>query len=203
MFVLNGDANDTNAIDHVPHKAFRSLASYSPAEVQYKLHNYYKFMFVREPLRRVVSAYKDKLCGNNEYYEKAAVQPIIQKFRNKYKKAPPKGVTLEEFFLSLKATLPGAMDEHWIPMYQVCQPCAISYDFIGTMENMDNDSEEVLIDMQVKDKVKLPRKQKMYNTRKGPKTEELLNEVPRYLLKQILSKYQKDYELFSYDTPEL
>ncbi|KAK3755476.1 hypothetical protein QZH41_005970, partial [Actinostola sp. cb2023] len=81
MAVLDGKANSTDEIGQVPHSTFKRLSRYPPAEIQYRLENYYKFMFAREPLQRVVSAYKDKLTGNNEYYATNFVKQIISKFR--------------------------------------------------------------------------------------------------------------------------
>ena len=33
------------------------------------------------------------------------------------------------------------MNEHYMPMTTLCQPCAINYDFIGIYDNLHADSE--------------------------------------------------------------
>jgi hypothetical protein len=45
----------------------RELSSYKPKEIEFRLKNYYKFMFVREPLERLVSAYRDKMKRGRQY----------------------------------------------------------------------------------------------------------------------------------------
>uniref|UniRef100_UPI00358F40EB carbohydrate sulfotransferase 14-like n=1 Tax=Myxine glutinosa TaxID=7769 RepID=UPI00358F40EB len=46
-------------MDHKKDLVF--LSSFSPKEREYRLQHYYKFMFSREPLERLVSAYRNKL----------------------------------------------------------------------------------------------------------------------------------------------
>ena len=36
----------------------RPLEGYKPDQVEYMLNNYYKFMFVRHPLERILSSYR-------------------------------------------------------------------------------------------------------------------------------------------------
>jgi len=56
---------------------------YTPAEIQYRLNTYFKFMFVREPLERMRSAYVDKfLSGDNSLFNTAYGRTIIAKYRH-------------------------------------------------------------------------------------------------------------------------
>ncbi|XP_001631214.2 carbohydrate sulfotransferase 14 isoform X3 [Nematostella vectensis] len=206
--VLDGNASDTETIKAVNHEGFKRLSSFSAEEIRYRLQNYYKFMFVRNPLDRLVSAYKDKLTGDNGYYFETYVKLMINKFRNKYEdtKAPPpgtKGATITEFFRYLTTTQLAAMDEHWMPYNLLCQPCIFNYDFIGSMENLDEDAEEVLRLMNVNDLVRFPRKQRMYTERAhNPSTAELLSQIPKTMLRSIVHIYRRDFDLFSYEKPQ-
>ena len=49
---------------------FPLLGSYSKSKVRYILDNYYKFMFVRDPFERLLSAYKDKFTRQSDYVSK-------------------------------------------------------------------------------------------------------------------------------------
>jgi dermatan 4-sulfotransferase 1 len=62
-------------------KILRRLSNYTSEEIQYRLNNYYKFMFVREPLERLVSAYRDKMFRDDEYVPMFA-PVIIKKYRH-------------------------------------------------------------------------------------------------------------------------
>jgi len=46
-------------------KLLSPAGRYKPLDLQQRLEKYYKFMFVREPLERLVSAYKDKCLRVN------------------------------------------------------------------------------------------------------------------------------------------
>ena len=48
-------------------KHLRYMSSYTEAERRQRLGTYYKFMFVREPLERLVSAYRDKIDGKRKH----------------------------------------------------------------------------------------------------------------------------------------
>jgi Sulfotransferase family len=48
-------------------KVLKRLEHFSPDEQHFRLKNYYKFMFVREPLERLLSAYRDKMIRDAEY----------------------------------------------------------------------------------------------------------------------------------------
>jgi Sulfotransferase family len=58
----------------------KRLVHFTPDEVQFRLNNYYKFMFVRKPLERLLSAYRDKMIKDVFYLRKLA--PVIaEKYR--------------------------------------------------------------------------------------------------------------------------
>ena len=60
-------------------KVLSRLNKYNAEERRYRLQNYFKFMFVREPLERLVSAYRDKVLRDNSYYFLNQVVPMIKK----------------------------------------------------------------------------------------------------------------------------
>ena len=48
-------------LDSLTPEYVKRLVQYSPEEIKYRLENYYKFMFVRHPFDRILSAWRDKL----------------------------------------------------------------------------------------------------------------------------------------------
>lgn len=36
------------------------------------------------------------------------------------------------------------MSRHWMPVYHLCQPCAVRYDFVGSYERLEADASQVL-----------------------------------------------------------
>ena len=57
------------------------LSRFPPQEVEQMLKNYFAFLFVRDPIERVLSAYKDKIVKHNEYYHPVYGRDIIKRYR--------------------------------------------------------------------------------------------------------------------------
>ena len=205
LMVLEGEAINSNAIRKVNHNAFTTLGDSPPLAVKRKLREYYKFMFVREPLSRLVSAYKDKFLLNNTSFHKSYGRKIIKHLR---KNAPVKSkgddVSLKEFLQYITESHVEDMNEHWMPIYELCQPCAVSYNFIGSFENLEADSNQVLKDLRVNDQVSFPKQQKYYQAGGKSHTSTVnLAGVSSRLLTKVLIKYSKDYKMFSYPKPHV
>ncbi|XP_074621882.1 carbohydrate sulfotransferase 14-like isoform X2 [Acropora palmata] len=206
LMVLDGAESDSNNIGKVNHLDFTYLADLPPLAIKQRLKEYYKFMFVREPLERLTSAYKDKFVRNNTSFHKRYGRRIVKKVR----KNPPRGlkgddVTISEFFQYISESRMEEMNEHWMPYHMLCQPCAVSYDFIGSFENLESDATQVLKHLNVDEQVSFPKQQEWYKAGgKGfvtgaPK----YTRVPKRLLKKVIDKYAIDYEIFSYSTPSI
>uniref|UniRef100_A0A8C4Q1P8 Carbohydrate sulfotransferase n=1 Tax=Eptatretus burgeri TaxID=7764 RepID=A0A8C4Q1P8_EPTBU len=187
-------------------KKLRPLSSYSNREIKFRLTMYTKFLFVREPFNRLVSAYRDKFEGNNTLYQEIVGRWIIEKFReNPSKEALTmgKGVTFTEFvrFITYYTNY---MDRHWFPMYKLCFPCDIHYDFIGKLENINIEAQWFLHHVGTPDTVDYPK-------RKDTAVSRTDNDITDYYIKQLSPEdrnalfelAKQDYELFDYPKPKL
>ncbi|XP_031551085.1 carbohydrate sulfotransferase 14-like [Actinia tenebrosa] len=205
--VLAGEALAASSIKKVDHQKFAFLTDYSPFGIERRLRTYYKFLFVREPLERLVSAYKDKFLRYREYFVKRWGSQIIKKFRKKSKHQrsyiDEDVPTITEFFKYLSTSKPLKMDMHWMPYQELSQPCAVNYDFIGSFDTLAQDAKRVLHHLQVDDKVKFPTKQSFYYEYTNQTSfDHLINQVPKPVLRAVVRKYIKDYDLFSFPLPE-
>ena len=203
MMVLDGEATDTNSIRRVNHLSFTFLGDLPPLAVKRKLNEYYKFMFVREPLVRILSAYKDKFLLNNTSFHKSYGRKIVKHVR-KNAAANYKGddVSLQEFLQYVAESHVEDMNEHWMPFYELCQPCAVLYDFVGSFENLESDANQVLKELNVNEQVSFPKQQKYYKAGGNGYVEgKKLADVSPDMLKNALRKYDLDYKLFSYQIP--
>ncbi|XP_033729569.1 carbohydrate sulfotransferase 11-like isoform X2 [Pecten maximus] len=104
-------------------------------------------LFVREPYERAVSGYLDKLFAINSYYMETLGRQIVRMTRkNASVEALTCGhdVTFTEFIqyiLEMKRKNKiESIDHHFTPIYIHCSPCAVKYDFIGRMENFQEDT---------------------------------------------------------------
>lgn len=111
------------------------------------VNNYYKFMFVRDPYARILSAYVDKLFAPNPTFWRGHCRGIIKVFRSPSKSRSTCGsdLTFEEYVRAIvqahqKPFEIGRTDCHDSSFMGSCHPCEVQYDFIGKMENFTADS---------------------------------------------------------------
>ena len=203
LMVLDGRVTNISAVKKVQHSAFTRLKDFPPSVAKQKLREYYKFMFVREPLGRLLSAYKDKFVLNNTVFHKKYGTQIIRHMR-KNAQANSKGddVKIREFLQHVLDSHAEDLNEHWMPFYKLCQPCVVSYDFIGSMENLESDSTQVLKQLNVNEQVSFPRRQNFYRAGgQGYVKPEKYSHVPLDVKREVRKKYALDYEMFSYEMP--
>ena len=62
-------------------KLWRRLRECNEEERSFRLKTYFKFIFVRKPFRRFLSAFKDKFIGKNRICSKNIRRTIIKRYR--------------------------------------------------------------------------------------------------------------------------
>lgn len=106
--------------------------------------SYKKFMVVRHPLDRFLSAYFDKMSerDNKSEFEKHR-RNIIRKYGQANHSADYRGamVTFKNF---VNYVLSGGSNKHWDSYAFFCWPCHINYDFILRVETLEHDSLQLL-----------------------------------------------------------
>ncbi|XP_054627380.1 carbohydrate sulfotransferase 8-like isoform X2 [Dunckerocampus dactyliophorus] len=210
LMVLGGQASDPQGILHeVAHSGrLKTLKSFGQQGIEWRLKTYTKVMFVREPLERMVSAYRDKFENPNEYYHTLFGKPIISKYRvNASRSALDSGdgVTFQEFVqYLLDVHRPVGMDIHWETANQLCNPCHIDYDFIGKFENMDDESNLVLRLVGAPPNVTLPtfKDRNPADKRTSSEiTQKYFAQVSTAQRQRVYDFYYKDYLMFNYSKP--
>lgn len=201
--VLDGALENVDVklkMDHKRDLVF--LGDLKPDEIRYRLQHYFKFLFVRDPMERLLSAYRNKFGEIKEYQLKYGVE-IVQRYRKNPGKTTGDDVTFSEFLRYLLDEEVERMNEHWMPIYNLCQPCVVRYDFIGSYERLNQDANYVLEQVQAPPFVRFPERQAWYK----PVTPETLHyflcNTPKGLLKELLPKYILDFSLFAYPLPNV
>jgi len=215
LMVLMGKANTSDPLSIVAddsHRThvFRRLSNYTSEQVQHRLEHFMKFMFVRNPFERLLSAYRNKFHQNyssSEYFRVRYGTNIVKKFRpNASNESLQRGhdVTFTEFveyIVDPETTKKTHFNEHWRPMIELCSPCHINYDVIGKYETLMDDAWLVL------EKANLNRLIQFPQSKKASSTNALLGEYAASLTKQQLSHlyqiYQLDFRLFDYHQPDV
>jgi len=122
-----------------------------------------KFIIVRHPFERLVSAYRDKLAGftrNDHYLQMRKV--IIKNYRTDKsdRSSIPSFKESVDFVLDeLKKMERGSsnlvIDGHFMPYTRRCIPCAIDYDVIIKFESLEDDSQYLIEECHLEKKLKV------------------------------------------------
>ena len=114
---------------------------------KWRFDDYFTFMFVREPLERLLSAYRFVFLDLPFVFKRMDI-PIVRKYRPREYKASVKryNVTFAEFvrWILDEHAAGHALNRHWIPQYKLCRVCQTRYDFIGHYETLHKDADYVV-----------------------------------------------------------
>ncbi|CAH1797137.1 unnamed protein product [Owenia fusiformis] len=192
-------------------KYMKELHRYPMNERIKILQSYTKFMFVRDPLDRIVSAFKNKFTFKGksnqkeyEWYGKAYGKAIVKKYRKNPTLRSLQdglGITFEEFIQYITNDAPHK-DEHWKSVYLLCHPCDINYDYIGNFYDATNESNFILNRIHL-ETIKFPSENVLTKNGgfgvNGTKLKYAYQKIPKSTLSKLEYLYEKDYALFSED----
>ena len=181
------ESKDTNKLDqHTARtkaafdKKYKNEASF---EAEFNK-SWTKFMFVRPPLQRLLSAYRARL-------------PRGWFIKNK-------NHTFQHFLEVVAAKSDKGANPHLVSFSRACNPCKLKLDFIGSTNNYNEDMRKILKHVGADEYIKLPeRNQTGYSNRKSSEAlQEYLKYIPKSLLQKIYQKYYWDYFLFGFTKPD-
>ena len=191
MYVLDhlSITNDVNPSHNIGeaglwHIIPKDLNHSQMTELKWKLSTYTKFIFIRDPIERLVSAYRD-----------SKPEGLFKSQHN---------VSFNEWLVKvvLNSTKSG-MNRHVTPYNKWCQPCSTKYDFVGELNNFDDDMNAILEHVGARDLVILPKRELTHYTeaKSNDVVEAFTTNIPKHLLEQIYEKYYMDYFLFGFPRP--
>ena len=170
--------------------------------------NYYKFMLVRDPFERLVSAYRNKFL-NKQYvqFHSTAGKMIVRRYRfNDSESADPKGddVKFIEYVRYLIDNPSKDVNEHWMSYHDLCRPCDVNYDFIGSIDTLSRDVSHAMGKINV-DQTKycikpVARKTPLIGTKNV--IENFLKRLPKKDFNALVEKFRFDHQLFGYAIPD-
>ncbi|XP_041350541.1 carbohydrate sulfotransferase 11-like [Gigantopelta aegis] len=185
------------------------LSDLNTDEIRVVIREYFKFIIVREPFERLLSAYRNKLeaqTNSSRFFHLRFGRKIIKRYRDSpSEQSLEKGndVTFPEFVkYILDHDGMEEFNEHWAQLYNLCMPCVINYSFVGKYHRIQQDSKQILETINVADMIQFPPRSASY---KHKKTEGLLlhyyKTIPRKHLQQLWKVYHLDFVLFNYTVP--
>ncbi|XP_072916854.1 carbohydrate sulfotransferase 12-like [Hemitrygon akajei] len=191
-------------------KFFKRYGSFSKQLMKLRLKKYTKFLFVRDPFVRLISAFRSKFAAqNNDFYRRFA-RPMLRLYSN-YSN-PPQTVD-EAFSAGIKLTFTNFIqylldpqtekevpfNEHWRQVYRLCHPCQINYDFIGKLESLDEDATYLLKLLKVDKLVQFPSSSR--NQTVASWEHEWFAKIPVAWRRKLYEIYNPDFVIFGYPKP--
>lgn len=171
-----------------------------------------KFMVVRHPFERVLSAYRDKLENSERdlkdrggYYYAIYGKRIVKAYRkpsssDDHNYNNQKEPTFREFIQYLLDTDVEEYDEHWRPIFLLCTPCHVRFDIIAKMETLSRDADFILYHRGLSNTVNV---EWSHRTDQSQKTSDVVKSYYSQLtsseVKQLYYKYLPDFLMFEYD----
>jgi hypothetical protein len=149
----------------------------------------FRFSFVRDPVRRLESAYLSKVARLRRRPRRAALQEILG-----LPKDPHEELTVEQFIAALEMQDPVRMDVHWRPQHLNLMHGLIEYDLVGRLETFAADVARIREATGMPDAPIEAR-----NVSKRPAAG-LLDGRPD-LLRRVADIYARDFELYGYSMP--
>ena len=100
---------------------------------------------MRHPFDRILSAYRNKLENPfTDEFRRRYGRKIVANYRpyaTEEAKETGADVSFTEFLRYIIDERPSKFNNHWMRYWDLCQPCQVRYDFIGTAENYANEAD--------------------------------------------------------------
>ncbi|KAG8014638.1 Carbohydrate sulfotransferase 12 [Nibea albiflora] len=91
-------------------------------------------------------------------------------------------------------------NEHWRQVYRLCHPCQVKYDFIGRLETLETDAEQLLKLLEVDHLVRFPSGAR--NRTAASWERDWFAQIPITMRRELYKLYEPDFELFGYPKPD-
>ncbi|XP_067912864.1 carbohydrate sulfotransferase 12-like [Heterodontus francisci] len=190
------------------HDYFKRSQKQRPFQKWMLQKNNIKFLFVRHPFVRLISAYQDKIENPNKYFYRYSFHMLryYGKMSNppftawKARKAGIKATFSHFIQYLLDPRRPmGQLNNHWRPIYQLCHPCQVKYDFIGKLETLDTDA-NYLFQLLAAENIRFPPKYLNQSTNND--IEQWFQNIPMAWREKLYKHYEPDFVLFGYPKPK-
>ncbi|KAI4808657.1 hypothetical protein KUCAC02_000706 [Chaenocephalus aceratus] len=178
--------------------------------LQAKLKHYTKFLFVRDPFVRLISAYRDKFLKHNEDFYQLYGRHILRLYANQpdppqsVDKANASGVRVSfqnfiQYLLDPLTERNEPFEPHWRQMQRLCLPCLIKYDFVGHQETLQQDTSQLLKILMLQDDIQFPPSYENMTTHAV--LLDWFSAVPLEDRRKLYELYEEDFRMFGYKRP--
>ncbi|XP_076056231.1 carbohydrate sulfotransferase 11-like [Oratosquilla oratoria] len=206
MMILTGLSKAKDPLEIPSEKAHEEgtlvhLSSYTrdKAAVRRRLQKYTKFIIVRDPMERLLSAYRNKLAGDTKtarHFKKRFGVAILKQYGNR-NSSTGDGVTFNQFVdYVTDPSRRKQLNEHWAPYVDLCHPCLVEFDYIGKYETLETDAEFILRKIGAPRTLHFPR---VYSSKTTSVLPEYLKTLTIKQIRAILTLFDPDFTIFKYN----
>lgn len=200
---------------HIAHRIgmFDTFSKLTPDEKEDVLANYTRFMVVRHPFERLLSAFRNKFEGDlpsAQYFQTRIGRLIVKHLRpHAANESLLRGhdVTFDEFIryllipeLSRSYQANSSFNEHWESMARLCHPCIFKYNLIGKYETLQDDA-ALLLDTIGARNVTFPTVKTSGGT--AAKLISYFEDLPMRTIRNLYKLYEVDFKMFEYGLEEI
>ena len=193
--------------------------NYSLTESQrlHKISNYWKFLILRNPLERLLSAFINKLSSPLNSNTKLKIMDafelhkrrIMEKYHPEKLEGWAAGGQKEELRLDFETFLQWIIDtpsyklnEHFAPIIDLAQPCRIKYDFYGNFKLYSSDMKSIIARLGVPQEWYINRGRHKQGRETSVKMLPFYSTVSREVKEQLIQAVSEDLEFYFTLFPE-
>ncbi|XP_066942791.1 carbohydrate sulfotransferase 11-like isoform X2 [Macrobrachium rosenbergii] len=207
--------NQTRVIRAKTFYDMREIMAVKKASDMKKALKFYRFMIVRHPFERLLSAYRDRIedtthrSWQREFFGPqilAVTRPQLKESEMKTSGSLSVIPTFSEFVRYLLETHMDKYDPHWAPFWKHCVPCAVSYHAIGKRETQAQDKRFILEESGLATKANLKILEENAHQGRGDTQKLMLkyfSTLKQSTLEKLYRRYEVDFYLFGYDVQPL
>ncbi|MPC26733.1 Carbohydrate sulfotransferase 14 [Portunus trituberculatus] len=179
-------------------------------EFEFARRHFFKFLLVRHPFSRLLSAYRDKVEAAQHWSLKQLREHIFTTLAeaNLTKRRPNKDSqnsgddipTFRDFleYILINKWTGGGFDSHWAPYWHLCSPCFIQYDAVAKLETAHTDLKYIWHHMRLKEPVPWINRSSQ-NSTSGSTINHYYQGLSPDLIARVYHHYSLDFKMFQYD----
>jgi len=189
------------------HYNLRYLSDYPWQERLEMLEKYYTFIIVRDPVERILSAYKDKAFDEFRGGLGRRVYSFLQKTNRTEQFTDYDVESFHRFlaYLNARGAEAGASGDigirvrHWTRYFDICRVCDVNWDFVGKVESIVEDAAYMLKEVNLSHIVEYPYYRKATDTSMIKK---YFTGLTKEGMERLYETFKLDFDLFQYAVPD-